>query len=147
MEYYVKLQAPHIVYEGPNGRPLKTKLRSNLIIKVFLKVITSTDEVWYNIGGSQWINGVQSRQSEAPVGVATKPITRLISQVTELTGYIDFIDHQLVNVYDQPYGKIKNQIISGTTVTISSVMIDDQQIKWYTIGESEVIPARYVIIK
>ncbi|WP_268912714.1 MucBP domain-containing protein [Lentilactobacillus sp. SPB1-3] len=147
VEYYIRLQSTHSVYERPNGNTaLKSQLPNGLIIKVFLKVVTQDNQTWYNIGGTQWINGSQSIISDAPTEIEAVRITKLISQSTELSGYIDYVDEKMVNLYDQPYGHTVQRVANGTQVKITRILIDDQQIKWYLLGQKAVIPARYVIL-
>lgn len=146
VEYYVKLNTAHTVYEYPHGEALRTKMPKGLIIKVFLKIDMKDQQTWYNIGGAQWITGDDVALSSAPSEIDAEDVTKLQSSLTMLDGYIDFLDNKTVDVYDKPYSKVITTLENGTPVKIESTILDDQNIKWYSLKGIGVIPARYVIV-
>ncbi|WP_283679138.1 MucBP domain-containing protein [Lentilactobacillus sp. Marseille-Q4993] len=146
IDYYIKLNAAHDVFDEPNGKPLTTQLPRSIIVKVFLKIELDDHQTWYNVGGTQWISGDKVELSDPPADREIKHQTKVNESLSMLSGYIDFLEGKSVSTYDKPYGKSLNKLDNGSEVKIQSTLTDDQQIKWYELEDHSVVPARYVVL-
>lgn len=142
---YVTLTADHAVYDLPAGHAYGYQFPTGSLWRLFA-IITLTDHsVWYNLGGNQWLNAVDThRQDHWERHLELPHLTRLTPQTVHLAGTVDYVPHQTVMIYREPYGEIAGQLATGELLDIRRRIVDDQQLVWYQIGPAAYIRAQYV---
>lgn len=144
---YVTLTADHQVYDEPAGRTYGYQFPATSLWRLFA-IITLTDQsVWYNLGGNQWLNAVDTDRHEhwsRTLQLPPKITTWQTQADTQLAGVVDYVPNDAVTIYREPYGEVAGQLANGELLDIRRRLVDDQNLVWYQVGPEAYINARYV---
>lgn len=146
VEYFVKLKRSHNVFDYPQGRPLRTGLPANVIIKIFARVDLTDQTSWLNIGGFEWIKNINLEPSDPPSHHSIETITKTSRNPVRLSGTINFVPNKKIAYFNQPYGHKIGSLPHGSRVSISATIVDDQGLIWYELANHGIIPKAYVIV-
>jgi len=127
---------PVTVYDQVNGTATNKQLAEGTDWKAFRQVKDANGNVWYNLGGNQWIKG-------DGVILDAKPNTynhnRMVGVISETAGNV---------VYTAPgvSGKATDQVLKvGTGWQISATVMTDDGQTWYRVGTNQWIKADGVV--
>lgn len=142
---FVFLQADHDIYNAPNGQAYGYQFPTDSLWRLFQIITLTNGDVWYNLGGAQWLSAKETVRREhqfidfglpAPATWQPEPFERL--------GTVDYVPGKSVSIYQEPYGETAGQLAHGAALDIRGRIVDDQQLVWYQIGPDAYINARYV---
>ncbi|KJW11719.1 MucBP domain-containing protein [Levilactobacillus spicheri] len=144
---YVTLTADHAVYDEPAGQAYGYQFPAQSLWRLFA-IITLTDgQVWYNLGGEQWLDAREtdrhehwSRTQQLPPKVTTWRTKTATHQV----GRVDYVPQGALTIFREPYGEVAGQVQNGDLLEIRQRLVDDQNLVWYQVGPEAYINARYV---
>ncbi|WP_235809001.1 MucBP domain-containing protein [Levilactobacillus senmaizukei] len=139
---FMELLTDHVVYDAPAGNPYNYQFPATSIWRVFVIITLHNHDEWLNLGGDQWIPMTDVERRDGPVQPEL-PHHTWTPQPFDRLGVVDYVPHQAVTVFEEPYGESNGEIENGATLEIRGRIIDDQQLVWYQIGPNTYINARY----
>lgn len=143
---YVTLLSDHFVYDDPAGKVYGYQFPAKSLWRIFSMITLENGEIWYNLGGAQWLDARDtqrhahwSRQLKLP-----PKISQWITTAVNLSGIVDYVPHDQVTIFREPYGEIAGQLKDGEPLAILKRLNDDQGLTWYQVGPQAYINGRYV---
>lgn len=142
---FVFLQSDHQVYDEPNGRAYGYQFPTDSLWRLFMVITLTNGDEWYNLGGEQWLRAQETvRRDHQFIDLHLPAPAKWHPQAFSRIGTVDYIPHQAVSIYREPYGETAGQLKHGEALDIRGRVVDDQQLVWYQIGPAAYINARYV---
>lgn len=139
---FMELLVDHVIYDAPAGDPYTYQFPATSIWRVFTIITRQNHEKWLNLGGAQWIPMTDVERRDGPIRPEL-PHRTWHPEPYDRLGIVDYVTHQAVTVFEEPYGASNGEIENGATIEIRGRIIDDQQLIWYQIGPDTYINARY----
>lgn len=151
VNYYLELNQSTPIYETPAGKARAYEFPSHSVWRAFTKVTLTNGDVWYNLGGPQWLLNdkivITDRPAQTPIdNDEAVPVGPQFDAV-HFEGRIDFVANESVSYYDAPNGLIIGELAHNTPITITGQFEDPAGIMWYRLTHDWVIPAHYVRLK
>ncbi|WP_125765070.1 MucBP domain-containing protein [Levilactobacillus mulengensis] len=142
---FVFLQADHQVFDGPNGQAYGYQFPTDSLWRLFMIITLTNGDVWYNLGGEQWLSAKETvRREHQFIDLGLPEPDRWHPEPFERIGTVDYVPGKAVSIYHEPYGETAGQLDHGEALDIRGRVVDDQQLVWYQIGPDAYINARYV---
>lgn len=142
---FVFLQANHQVYDEPNGQAYGYQFPTDSLWRLFMVITLTSGEVWYNLGGEQWLRAQETvRRDHQFIDLHLPAPDKWHPQKFERMGTVDYVPGEAVSIYHEPYGETAGQLQHGEALDIRGRVVDDQRLVWYQIGPDAYINARYV---
>ncbi|WP_137597333.1 MucBP domain-containing protein [Paucilactobacillus kaifaensis] len=146
-DMFLKLSSPTMVYDMVNGLPRNTTYPAGTILHAFKRVATSNGKFWYEIGPDQWVEYRQMSISKNPYSdrmPKSEEQELVVTPLNNMPGRIDYIPNKMIQVYDQPYGKIINELEHDTTISITGKATNSDGVVWYEINKRGFVNGTYV---
>lgn len=142
---YVLLDTDHAVFDEPNGRKYGYHFPAHSLWRLFIVITLTNGDVWYNLGGEQWLIAQETTRREHPLAnLALPQPPTWHPQSFDRLGSVDYVPGKAVTCYQAPYGEVAGMLEHGAPLDIRGRIVDDQHLVWYQIGPKMYINARYV---
>lgn len=142
---FVFLQADHQVYDEPNGQTYGYQFPADSLWRLFMVITLTNGDVWYNLGGEQWLSAQQTtRRAHQFINLGLPAPDTWHPEKFVRLGTVDYVPGKAVSIYKEPYGETAGQLKDGESLEIRGRVVDDQHLVWYQIGPDAYINARYV---
>ncbi|WP_125583684.1 MucBP domain-containing protein [Levilactobacillus cerevisiae] len=142
---FVFLQTNHQVYDEPGGQAYGYQFPTDSLWRLFMVITLTNGDVWYNLGGEQWLSAKDTvRREHQFVDLGLPAPDKWQPETFERIGTVDYVPGKAVSFYQEPYGETAGQLKHGEALDVRGRVVDDQHLVWYQIGPKAYINARYV---
>lgn len=149
IDMYLQFNAPTQVYDYINGVKRQTVYPAGMVLRTFKRVATDDGKFWYEIGPDQWVlyhlMSIVSNPFDQPKPEVTGDIEAM-EELTNVKGSIDYVEGEMIQVYDKPYGKIVNELKHDTKVNLIGRMTDKNGVTWYEVEDKGFVNGSYIKI-
>lgn len=136
-------------YDLPDGNFYSAFLPAGGILQVYEKIETNSGDIWYGMGGNQWLENTSNvhlvDQPEYAL-LPEKEIEKFTKKRIERPALIDYIPGKSVTIYVEPNGKKLRRLMDNTQVILINELESPTSTVWFELKDGGFINEVYIKI-